>query len=78
MPEDPSNPAINVSRIKAGGGIAGAMFTVMSMSIFLIAIPALRYFLPAAIFLGGGVALAIRSIHHATPGAPWIPNSSRN
>jgi len=50
----------------------------MSMSIFLIAIPALRYFLPAAIFLGGGVALAIRSIHHATPGAPWIPNSSRN
>jgi hypothetical protein len=40
--------------------------------IFLIGIPALRYFLPAAIVLGCGVALTIHFIRHETPGKPWI------
>lgn len=67
-------PQINVSSIRAGGGIAGTIFTLASMLIFLIGIPALRYFLPAAIVLGLGVALVIHFIRHETPGKAWIPS----
>ena len=46
-------PQINVSKIQGSGGVAGAMVAVISTLIFLVGIPALRYFLPAAIVLGG-------------------------
>ena len=45
-------PQINISKISGDGSIAGAIFTIASMLIFLIGIPALRFFLPAAIALG--------------------------
>jgi hypothetical protein len=77
MPEGTSSPQINVSKIPGGGGIAGALFAVISMLIFLIGIPALRYFLPAAILLGGGVALAIHSVRHEPPGRSWIPTPAK-
>jgi hypothetical protein len=73
MSQDARGPQINVSSIKFGGGVAGTLFTVSSMLIFLIGIPAMRYFLPAAIVLGGGVALAIHCKRFETPGKPWIP-----
>jgi hypothetical protein len=72
MSESTPGPQINVSKIVAGGGIAGAIFTVSSTLIFLIGIPALRYFLPAAIVLGCGVAVIIHFIRHETPGKSWI------
>jgi hypothetical protein len=72
MSEGTPSPQINVSKIVAGGGIAGALFAVISTVIFLIGIPILRYFLPAALVLGGIVALAIHRQRHETPGAPWI------
>jgi hypothetical protein len=72
MSESTPSPQINVSKITAGGGIAGTIFTLASMLIFLVGIPALRYFLPAAIFLGVGVALAIHFVRHETPGKSWI------
>ena len=53
-------PQINVSKIPGGGGVAGALFAVISMVIFLIGIPMLRYMLPAAIVLGCGFALLQR------------------
>jgi hypothetical protein len=66
-------PQINVSKIPGGGGVAGAIFAVICTLIFLIGIPALRYFLPAAILLGGVVALVIRRIRNRKPhGAPCI------
>jgi hypothetical protein len=71
MPGTPT-PQINVSKIPGGGGIAGALFAVISMVIFLIGIPLVRYFLPAAIVLGFGVALIIRSIRYKPTGTPWI------
>lgn len=73
MKDDRPGPQINVSKLPVGGGIAGAIFTLSSMLIFLIGIPALQYFLPAAIVLGCGVALVIHFIGHETPGASWIP-----
>jgi hypothetical protein len=72
MREDPPRPQINVSRILVGRGIAGTVFAVSSVLIFLIGIPALRYFLPAAAILGCGVALIIHLVRHETPGTSWI------
>jgi len=72
MEQDTRGPQINVSKIPGGGGIAGALFAVICLGIFLIGIPALRYMLPAAIVLGCAVALILHFIRHKTPGAPWI------
>jgi len=72
MREDAPKPQINASKIVIGGGIAGVIFTVGSMLIFLIGIPVLRYIFPAAIVLGCAVALILRFIRHETTGAPWI------
>ena len=72
MKEDAPRPQINISKIVVGGGIAGTIFAVGSALIFLIGIPALRYFLPAAILLGCGVALIIHFVRHETPGKSWI------
>lgn len=72
MSQGTPGPQINVSKIVSGGGIAGTIFTLCSMLIFLIGIPALRFFFPAAIVLGCGVFLVIHFMRHETPGKPWI------
>jgi hypothetical protein len=65
-------PQINASKIEFGGGIAGALFALVTIAIFLTGIPKLRYFFPAALVLGCVVALLIRLLHHETPRRPWI------
>jgi cell division protein FtsW (lipid II flippase) len=69
-------PQINLSKIPGDAGTAGAIFAISTVLIFLIGIPALRYFLPAAIVSGCGIAFLIyvirRCFRHPTPGAPWI------
>ena len=72
MAEGTPTPQINVSKIPGGGGIAGTLFAVISMLIFLIGIPLVRLFLPAAIVVGCAVALVIHSIDHEPTGKPWI------
>jgi hypothetical protein len=72
MQENGANPQINSAKIPVGGGIAGSIFALGSTLIFLIGIPALRYFLPAAVVLGGGVALILHFMRHETPGKSWI------
>ena len=76
MEENAPRPQINASKMVVGGGIAGVIFTVGSMLIFLIGIPVLRYLFPAAIVLGCAVALILRLKRHETPGAPWILSAS--
>ena len=72
----PQAPQINVSKIPGGAGFAGALFALSSVVIFLIGIPILKFFLPAAIILGFGIMLLIhfvrRRFPHETPGSPWI------
>jgi hypothetical protein len=75
MKEAAPIPQINVSKISGGGGVAGAMVAIISTLIFLIGIPALRYFLPAAVVLGCGVAFSIHFKRHETPGKSWIPSA---
>lgn len=72
MSEGTPNPQINISKIPGGAGIAGALFALGSMLIFLIGVPRLRYFFVAALILGLGIALILRFIHRETPGKPWI------
>ena len=72
MSEENRNPQINFSKIPGGAGIAGALFAMISMTIFLIGIPRLRIFFPAAIILGCVVALFLRFVRRETPGKPWI------
>lgn len=54
--EKPS-PEINMSQIQFGGGIAGLIFTVGSMLIFLLGVPVLWYFFAVGASLGVGFAL---------------------
>ena len=72
MSEDTRNPQINFSKIPGGSGIAGALFAISSMLIFLVGVPRLRIFFPAAVILGCVVPLILRSIRRETPGKPWI------
>ena len=72
MREDTSNPQINMSKLAVGGGIAGAIFVIGTMLIFLIGIPAIRYVFPAAVVLGCGVALILHFRRRKTPGASWL------
>lgn len=60
-------PQINVSKFQPGTGVAGAIFTLGSVLIFLIGIPALWCFLGGAIVLGGLAGVAMRL---AGPGRP--------
>jgi hypothetical protein len=78
MSEGTPNPQINVSKIPGGGGFAGALFAAISTVIFLIGIPRLRYFFPAAIVLGCGIALILRFIRRETPGKPWILSATQD
>ena len=72
MTEGTPNPQINISKIPGGTGIAGALFALGSMLIFLIGVPRIRYFFIGTIILGGGIALVLRFVHRETPGKPWI------
>jgi hypothetical protein len=61
---------ITMHAIKFGGGVAGAIFAIGSMLIFLIGIPALWVFLAGAIAVGAGFAVALRQIYARFPGEP--------
>jgi hypothetical protein len=78
MSEGTPTPQINVSKIPGGTGIAGALFGIGSMLIFLVAIPRIRFFFVAAVIVGCGIALVLRFIGRETPGRPWILPSTQD
>jgi hypothetical protein len=49
-----------MSQIRFGGGIAGLIFTLGSMAIFLLGVPVLWYFFALALALGIGFAVIFR------------------
>ena len=63
---------INVASVQADGNIGGLIFAAATLMIFYWGIPLVRYFFPAAIVLGCGVALVLHFIRHETPGSSWI------
>jgi hypothetical protein len=72
MSDGAPTPQINVSKIPGGTGIAGALFAVGSMLIFLFGVPRIRYFFIASLILGFGIALILRFVRRETPGKSWI------
>jgi hypothetical protein len=53
MPHDDNKPPqIRIDRIPVGGGVAGLIFAVGCCLIFLIGIPALRWFLLGSVVVG--------------------------
>jgi len=58
---------ITMHRIAVGGGIMGAVFAVGSAVIFLVGLPASRWFLLASIFAGVGVAGLLYAWHKRHP-----------
>jgi len=63
MKTDRPHPGITMHQIPVGGGFIGLLFTIGSMAIFLIAIPALWVPLLGAVVFGIGFALVLRRIH---------------
>lgn len=78
MSDNTPTPQINVSKIPGGTGIAGALFAIGSMLIFLFGVPRIRYFFIGAIIVGFGVALVLRFVRRETPGKPWILPAVQN
>lgn len=66
--EDTRPPQINVSKIAVDGGIAGAIFAIGSMVLFLVGIPVLRWAFPVAVVVGCVVALVLRAARREKPG----------
>ncbi len=60
MKNDHPHPGITMHKIPVGAGFAGLVFTIGSMAIFLIGLPALWYFVAGAVALGIGVAIVLR------------------
>ena len=63
MKDTAPHPGINMHRIQFGGGVAGFIFTIGSVLIFLLGIPPLWYFMGGAIALGVGIAIVLRLMH---------------
>ena len=61
-----------MSKLGVSSGVAGAIFTIASMLIFLVGIPLLRYVFPLAILLGCAFAVVLRFIRRDTPGKSWL------
>jgi hypothetical protein len=59
MKNENPHPGISIHKIPVGAGIAGLIFTVGSLAIFLVGLPVLWYFLAGAVALGLGVAVLL-------------------
>jgi hypothetical protein len=52
-------PALNIAAIHVGGDIGGLLFVAGSVAIFMIGMPAFRWFLAASILLATLMALTL-------------------
>lgn len=65
--EEQAFTEINMSQIRVGGGIAGLLFAAGTVLIFLIGIPAVRWFFAGAAVTGGIIAMILRVFHDHSP-----------
>jgi hypothetical protein len=61
------HPGISMHRLPIAGGLMGLVFTVGSCLIFLIGIPAMRYFLAGAIIVGAIIGTLLYRWHQRKP-----------
>jgi hypothetical protein len=67
MGDSERHPGITMHRIAVGGGVMGAVFAVGTALIFLLGLPASRWFLLASLFVGVGVAAFLYVWHKRHP-----------
>jgi hypothetical protein len=67
MKDPEKHPGITMHRIAVGGGIMGAVFAIGCSVIFLLGLPASRWFLLASVFVGIGVAVLLYVWHKRHP-----------
>ncbi len=60
-------PEISMHRIPVGGGAAGLIFAVGSCLVFLVGIPALRWFLLLAVVVGSAIGGLLWRWHKNRP-----------
>ena len=60
-------PEIRIDSIPVGGGVAGLIFAVGSCLIFLVGIPALRWFLLLAVLVGSAIGGLLWRWHKNRP-----------
>jgi hypothetical protein len=60
------HPGITMHKLPVGGGFVGLVFAIGSVTIFLIALPSLSYFVALALLLGLGVAALLRFARRST------------
>jgi len=61
------HPGISMHRIAVGGGVMGALFALGTVLIVAIGVPLARWFLAAALLLGGGVGFLLYLWHKRKP-----------
>jgi hypothetical protein len=61
------HPGISMHRLNIGGGIMGLVFTAGTVAIFLVGIPALRWFLAAAVLAGAAIAAVLVALRKRRP-----------
>jgi hypothetical protein len=64
------HPGISMHKLPVSSGAAGLLFVAGSMLIFLLGIPALRWFLGVSIALGSAVAGALWLFHKRFAAVP--------
>jgi hypothetical protein len=69
--DEPPYTEINMSRIKVGGGVMGFLFAAATAYIFVVGIPAVRWFFVGAISIGVGISLVLRVFHKHIPVRPF-------
>jgi len=57
------HPGISMHKLPISGGAVGLLFVVGSMLVFLLGIPAMRWFLAGSVALGLGVAGGLWLFH---------------
>jgi len=57
------HPGISMHKLPISGGAVGLLFVVGSMLVFLLGIPAMRWFLGGSVVLGLGVAGGLWLFH---------------
>jgi hypothetical protein len=70
---EPSYTQINMSHIPVDRGVKGLLFSAGTVYIFLVGIPAVRWFFIGALAVGFGIALALRSLHRHKPASSFTP-----
>ena len=74
IPNDTEQPAyvdINMSHIRVGGGFMGLLFAASTAYIFIVGIPAVRWFFIGAVATGLVISVGLRLFHRYKPARPF-------